>query len=258
MPMSAPAGARWGDAPERVALRDGEIHVFAASLEVPPPRLDELARLLAPSELERAARFRLERDRRRYVASRWSLRTILARYIGTPAAEIVFELGPHGKPALHAAQNGAALRFNMSRSHELTLIAVGRDLELGVDVEWIRPFPDALAVAGRMCAASEYEALRSVPAAEVGAAFLGLWTRKEAVVKALGLGLSQPLDAFALPLHPGTAPEPVELAGDRGVARLWALWLPPPQPGYVTALAWAGTPAPLRCWIFGGPQEPPH
>lgn len=224
----------------------GLIHVVTFSLDMPERRLRHCERLLSRDELARAERFHQARDRRRYVASRGQLKMILGRCLERDPAALRFRYGSHGKPALESGDGNERVRFNMSRSHELGILAIQLDEDLGVDLERVRPFPDALPVAQRLFAPQEHEALCARPAAELDAAFFGLWTRKEAVVKCIGLGLSYPMNAFSLSSRPGPSPEQVVVGGDAGAETRWLVPLPPPSPGYVAALATSGPPRPVR------------
>ncbi|WP_119154011.1 4'-phosphopantetheinyl transferase family protein [Caldimonas tepidiphila] len=156
---------------------------------------------LSHEELERAARFVFERDRRRHLAAHCALREILARATGREAAWLRFESGPHGKPALAPAASRCS--FNMSHSEDLALIAVAPRGELGVDVEVLREVPDALPLAERHFTARERQELLRAPAgAARHLAFLRGWTRKEACLKALGTGLSLEAAGFETGLAP--------------------------------------------------------
>jgi 4'-phosphopantetheinyl transferase len=239
----------WSPAPATLDLPSAETHVFVFPLEAPGRRLAELERQLSADELARADRFRHARDRRRYVVGRAELRTILGRYLGRRASQLRFRHGPHGKPALQDGSDAERLRFSVSRSHELALVAVQADDDVGVDVAHVRPLPDALEITGRFFAPQEREVLRSLPAAERDAAFFSYWTRKEAVVKSTGLGVSQGLDAFVL-ARPSEDGERVVIAGRGEPLTRWVRALPPPAAGYVAAVATAGGPRPLRCWTW--------
>jgi 4'-phosphopantetheinyl transferase len=238
----------WNASPPAVALPRAEIHVFAFTLQVPPARLQALERLLSPDELDRADRFRQAPDRRRYVAGRAQLRVILGRCLRRAPQDLEFRYSSHGKPALRGDRDDERLRFNVSRSQELGLVAVQWDDDLGVDVEHLRPFPDALGIAQRFFAPQEFDLLRSVPAAELDTAFFSYWTRKEAIAKSIGLGLSHPLDALVLARPPGAAVEQVVVTGTDEPALRWIVLVSPPAERYVAAVATAGGPRPLRCW----------
>jgi 4'-phosphopantetheinyl transferase len=182
---------------------------------------------------------------------RAQLRTVLGRYLGRAASQLEFRYGAHGKPALHGGSHDARVRFNMSRAHELGILAIQLDDDLGIDIERIRPFPDALHIAERFFTPDEHHTLRALPATELDAAFFRYWTRKEAVVKSLGLGLSQPMDAFTLSRHPGAAAERVAVGGAGGDVCRWLVALRPSAEGYVGALATAGPPSLPQCWFWG-------
>ena len=146
---------RWKSPPAKVGAPEGSIHVWAADL-------DDLMVLscvhesdLAPEELERAARFRSEEDRTRFVVRRAVLRMILARYLYKEPASLRFRRGPHGKPALDTPDDGRTIRFNASASDGLAVYAVTVEGEVGVDIEAIRLPQDWLEVTEDAFAASE-------------------------------------------------------------------------------------------------------
>ena len=248
----------WRAPPADLVLPAAEIHIFAFALDLPASLVGNLERLLSHDEVARAERFKLVRDRRRYIVGRARMRTILGRYLNREATHLQFCYGSHGKPALSGGSGGDRLRFNMSRSHGLGIMAIQLDSDLGIDLEHIRPFPDALPIAERLFAPEEYQALRSLPGAQLDAAFFSYWTRKEAIVKSIGLGLSHPMDAFALARHPGASEERVVITGAHGAATRWSLTVPPPSEGYVAALATAGALRPLRCWFWSDPPMHHH
>jgi 4'-phosphopantetheinyl transferase len=115
--------------------------------------------------------------------SRDALRAILGRYT---AGDLEFAHGPHGKPYLRDAPQ---LRFNLSHSGGVSLVAVALDVEVGVDIERLRPMPDCQAVAERFLAPEDAAALAETPAVEREREFFIRWTRSEAMWKARGIGL---------------------------------------------------------------------
>jgi 4'-phosphopantetheinyl transferase len=178
------------------SLSLAEIHLWSQSLAVPAV---EFANLLAPDERERAARFRFDVHRNRYIVGRGRLRQILGGYLGIDPAGIVFAVGDHGKPSL---AGGGELRFNLSHTGDLAVYAVTLEREVGVDVEQIRDLKED-GIPERFFSKSEVTALRSLPRAQQPEAFFNCWTRKEAYVKAHGHGLSIALDSFDVTLRPG-------------------------------------------------------
>jgi 4'-phosphopantetheinyl transferase len=126
-------------------------------------------------------------------ASHTALRCVLARYLDEDPAAIEFRVGEHGKPAL--ADPATALRFNLSHSGDLALIAVAEGREVGVDVERIRPRRNLLRLAERALDPAAAAAVRAAPPEDRLTAFHTAWTRHEAIAKCHGVGLRGPLPA---------------------------------------------------------------
>lgn len=243
----------WLSLPADLTLSSGEVHVWRASLDQPAWRFQKLAQTLSADEHARGERFRFERDRRRFIASHGVLRAILGRYLGVEPAQLQFCHRPYGKPALAETSNRSALRFNMSHSHELALYAITRDREVGVDLEYIRPVPDAEQIAERFFSAWENAAFQAIPADLKREAFFTCWVRKEAYVKARGNGLSLPLDQFDVSLTPGEPARLLDTRFDSQEASHWSLYDVTPGPGYVAAVAVQGPDCRIRCWE-GAPE----
>ncbi len=185
---------------------------------------------LAPDERDRAERYMFERDRRRFTVARTALRDLLGRYLQTPPEQIEFTYGERGKPSVP----GAPLDFNVSHSGEMALYGFTAGEPLGVDIEWMRPMPDALGIAERFFSVPEQEALRRVPPEHRERAFFAGWTRKEAYIKALGNGLFTSLESFAMTLD-----DPPRLLFDRedaDAAARWRVHAFDPAPGYAAAV----------------------
>jgi len=217
-----------------VELPAGVLHVWRASLDLPAPLGDRLASWLSPAERQRAARFRTRDLADRFVAGRGIVRDVLARYLGEEPARLRFGAGERGKPALDAPHGW--LRFNASNSGGLTLVAVAREMDVGVDLEELRPVPEATAIAERMLSRLEQETLRGLPEAQRELAFLHCWTRKEAFIKALGAGLWTGLDRFDVAFAPGQEPALLAVDGSAAEAARWTLRALEPGPGYVGAV----------------------
>ncbi len=200
-------------------------------------------------EQERALAFGRERLRRRFVAGRGMLRRILAGYVGVDPAELRFELGRHGKPRLRAPL--VEIQFNLAHCEDLAVVAVGRGPELGVDLERLRPIPKARRLAARYFSPAEQRWLEAEGSAEFDAAFLELWCRKEACLKATGEALSRALGSVAIGLvEAGRDIAPVGdfewgMAGDRRCG-LHSIALD----GHVAVLAWADPDSPRRLRAF--------
>jgi 4'-phosphopantetheinyl transferase len=209
------------DFPELVA---GTIHVWAVPLDVCKPQLAACESLLSHDERARAAKFVLDPPRQTFVISRAALRKILGQYLGVAATNVKFVYDAFGKPQLV----DAALSFNVAHSGELTLIAVSRAGQLGIDVERMRNVETSLEIAAKNFHADELNVMRTAHAAEAANVFLRCWTRKEAILKSMGVGLGYPLDAFNV-LTVSSIDTPVELPGheSHAAARYWLCDLDP-------------------------------
>lgn len=204
---------------------------------------------LAPGERERAARFRADPLRNRWLHAHVALRRILARELAVAPSTLLYESGAEGKPRL-ATPTGARLEFNLSDSADLALVAVSRAGPVGVDVEFMSPQPDLDGVAESHFAPEELEALRALPPGDRLDAFYRVWTRKEAFIKAVGSGLAYGLERFAVTV--ATRDARVTRVAE-GAASAWTLRsLSAPQ-GYAAALATPtrGMPVEERDWANG-------
>jgi 4'-phosphopantetheinyl transferase len=224
------------------ALVGGRVDVWAVDLDAP----GAAAESLSADERARAARFARAQDGRRWAAARGVLRALLAVYAGAEPAALRFALGPHGKPALACAGDGGPdVRFNLSHSGEVALIAFALGRELGVDVELPRrPLGDVAALAARVLGAQEAERLRALEARERERAFLRAWTRHEALVKCRGVGIGG--DAGERPDAAGAvAARGRPAATAESEPDPWVVELALDRPG-AAALAVVGGPCELR------------
>ena len=220
-------------------FQTGEVQVWRVELMQPEHVIQALRSTLEPDELFRADRFHFEKDRRAFVVSRGFLREIIGRYTNTRPEQLRFAYGPYGKPALEGR-----LRFNMSHSHDLALIALTEDHELGVDVEYMRADSASADIARRFFSPVEVEIFNSLAEEDQVAAFFRCWTRKEAFIKATGKGLSQPLDGFDVTLGPREPAALLRVDGED--ASRWTLSDVKIDEGYAAALAVEGRVSEIR------------
>jgi 4'-phosphopantetheinyl transferase len=196
--------------------------------------------MLSPDEQERAARFRFERHRDAYVASRGTLRQVLSRYLHVPAAEIRFAYGPHGKPSttpVEGIPSPPGVEFNLSHSGEVALVAVTQGRRVGVDVERMRADLASEAIARRYFSPREVTALLALPESSRLAGFFACWCRKEAYLKARGDGLTHPLNAFDVTLAPHEPPQLLATRHGEDEAHRWKLHALEVGAEYAAALA---------------------
>ena len=220
-------------------LQRGAVHLHWFSTDVSGFHLNALEPWLDVQERARSRRFRFELDRDRYVARRGQLRSLLGYYLKEAPDRLEFDVGPNGKPALQQKNDSAKIQFNVSHSEGVAVAAIALDVELGVDIERIRPFVDRTSIAERMFTPGEQRRLSAVPKTARAAVFFNYWTRKEAVVKSTGQGLSYPFDRIDLSAGVG-AVEQVDLESNGAHTFRWVVPVPQLQEGFVTALAVAG------------------
>ncbi len=238
----------WPRGPANLRLSAGDVHVWCLPLDVPPDEADSLRSVLSDDERQRADRFHFDDHRRRFAVGRARLRQLLASYLNESAERLRFQYGRLGKPALAAAWRESRIQFNVSNSHEMALCALALDRDLGVDVEHIRPLDNFDGLAERYYATCELDTIRALPEDQRLTGFFNCWTRKEALLKAVGTGLSFPLDQVVVTLVPGEPARLLSFQGHADSAGGW--WLEGFQPatGYVAAVASPGDEPQVRLW----------
>lgn len=223
----------WTPARPVPPLDDGEVQVWRLRVDLEGQSREAasaIAEAVIAEEYERAARFRQEADRQRFLQGRLLLRTFLGHHLGIAPRDVSFLKGEFGKPEVQrqveaggsaaAAARAGILRFNLAHSGEWLLFGLARDRELGVDVEQHRVMSDAIDIARRFFAPPEVAALEALDPALHHDTFFRVWTRKEAIVKATGQGISAGLDRFAVSAD---APADVTLRGLDGDPT-WERW----------------------------------
>jgi 4'-phosphopantetheinyl transferase len=189
-------------------------------LAVPELSLD--SRILCDQERARLDRFVFAHNRAEYLAAHVLLRAVLSAYVDFLPSQWRFVEGVNGRPEI-AGEDAAWLRFNLSRTTGLVVVALARCSDIGVDVEDVCRAKAPLEIADEYFAPSEVQALRALPDVQQDSAFFDYWTLKEAYIKALGLGLSAPLERFAFELRSRERPcLGVSLGGD---SREWQFQL---------------------------------
>jgi 4'-phosphopantetheinyl transferase len=232
-----------GPLEQRLELVDGEVHLWVARLEAAESTFARAFSWLSPDEVERADRFRFDKHRSAFVLGRAVLRALLASYLRIPPEEASFVYGPKGKPALAGAT--CPLDFNVSNSGDLAAYAFTLGCEIGVDVEHRRRLLEIEGIARRFFAPEEVTELMALSEGERPEGFFNCWTRKEAYIKAVGDGLSVPLDSFQVTLEPGVPARMVALDGSAAAAERWTLHAFTPEPDYAGAIAYRDRERPL-------------
>jgi len=229
-----------------------EVHVWRAALDLPIARVASLEQTLAAAERTRAGQFHFERDRTHFIVARGLLRTILGRYLGRDPRTLRFSSNTYGKPGLAQEFGGdASLSFNVTHAGGMALYAVTRNRAIGIDLEGIRMDVECDSISEHFFSLRERRLLRALPSEQRPEAFFHCWTRKEAYVKARGLGLSIALDQFDVSVSPAEPAALLETREEGQDSSHWSLHDLPVGEGYVAALAVEGDPQ-LLFWESSG------
>jgi 4'-phosphopantetheinyl transferase len=224
--------------PATTELPGGEVHVWHASLDegCGPSDRD----LLDAAERARADRLHTEKLKARFTRSRALLRMILSSYVERAPETLRFEEGPEGKPRLTEPHG---VRFNLSHSGSVWMLATASDREVGIDVERITRRLDLEGVARRMFPPDERDTLLALPEEAQKLAFFRCWATREAIVKGMGVGMFTVSERFEIDADPNAALR-VRSRSDFP----WRVGVVPAPPGFVSVLAVDGVPERIRSW----------
>jgi 4'-phosphopantetheinyl transferase len=234
--------SNWLPSLDHLDLQPHQVDVWRISLDLPPASVKSLESNLSADEAQRAERFHFPTGREHYIVAHGVLRDLLARYLHCEPSQLDFSTTDYGKPIL----NSHKLEFNLSHSGDFALLAITQEYKVGVDVERIRPELEHESIARRFFSPNEVSELMALPSEQREIAFFNAWTRKEAYIKAQGLGLSLPLDSFDVSLTPN---KPAILRAIRPDARAafdWTLLSLDVEPNYTAAAAVEGQSLEIR------------
>ncbi len=225
--------------PPKFTLDEQTIHIWTIPINSSEFVAARLFDHISPEEQQRSERFAFAHLKRAFVLTHGALRILLAKYIGERPRDIQFTYGQYGKPSV---PNARSIHFNISHSGYIASFAFTQGLEIGIDVEQLRVLSDMDDIARRFFSADEVADLLSLPSELRRLAFFLCWTRKEAYIKAIGGGLSIPLDSFRVTLIPGQPPSLMHPGEKRFSNSIWTLTdieLAPPYAG-AGAVAYPG------------------
>jgi 4'-phosphopantetheinyl transferase len=256
--LAAPSGGTadplsfsWDFCSRPPGLGRRDVHVWAVSLDCPASaRFGSALDTLSDDERARAGRFHFGRDRRRFIIGRAALRALLGQYLEIDPAAVAFVYGPSGKPMLGPGID-AELKFNLAHSGCLALYAVTRYCDVGIDTERLRMIPELEEIAGHYFSPEENAQLLSLPWALRSEAFLIGWTRKEAYLKARGIGLPA-LREIEVSVRRGELKLRSRVAHDPLAASSWSLEDLHPASGYVAALVTGRSDVQVFHWTRSG------
>ncbi len=216
------------------------LQVWCADLDAIELALEQVSELATDEERQRASRFRKIRDARRFLARRYCVREVIASFLEVDPKEVLITRLPSGKPVVDTSGLTRPARFSSSTSENRLVVGITPNCELGIDVETLRPFPDWEPIAARFFSAGENEYLRS-RSETATTEFLRLWTAKEAVLKAIGKGVTDSMNQFEVEidasghcrirwLAPSCRPWNVIVSGT------WKIVMFSPTPGFAATL----------------------
>lgn len=215
-----------------MALTPAPVALWQIELRASPAALPRLWSQLSEEERDRADRFVFPHHRERFIVAHAALRQILGETLGQPPATIEFRKGSHDKPYLTTG----SLHFNLSHSADQAVVACSTEAEVGVDIEQIRDRMELDSMARQVFSPSERAKLMALRGDVKRDAFFRTWSRKEAFIKALGLGLARELGSFDVPLDPAVPARLTATRPDPSEASRWRMWDLPAPPGFMAAV----------------------
>jgi 4'-phosphopantetheinyl transferase len=238
----------FGLPPTRIKLRHDEVQVWYSFLNNSARQCAAYDKVLSEKEKERASRFVREIDKTHYILRTGILKKLITRYSGLQPENLQLSYGPYGKPTLDHAINVAHLCFNMSESSGHALYAFTQNREIGVDIEQIRDIPEMEHIVRLHFSEAERAVFASLLAQEKIKSFFNVWTRKEALIKALGGGLSIPLTKLDLSFSSGKPR--TFISGDEVLNHRaqWTIQDVSPSPECAAAVAVEGSGFTIKCW----------
>jgi len=238
----------WKAASADVEPDSDHVDVWRISTQLDGPQLNAFESVLSAHQRERAARLRVDEKRRQYIVAQGLTRRILGRAVSASPQAVEFVRGPKGKPYLGGAAAAQGIQFNMTHTSHLALIAVTRRGEVGIDIERIRRNLAWEKLARRYFSAHEQAAFRAQPADARLRAFFVCWTRKEAVLKAIGTGIGGGLGSFDVSVDPDSPPRLLENRWNGRFHGHWSMTHLEPGEPYVATLVTEYGGVRLRCW----------
>lgn len=220
-------------------------HIWCVPLQAEQKQLQQWWRLLSPDEQKKAERYHFEKNTRQYIQTRGILRELLGEYLDSPPKSIEFGYNEYDKPTLKSKNK---LKFNVSHSGEMALLAFNWEDEIGVDIEDSTREIEIDVVAKHFFSPNEVNTLLALPLSEQQPTFFNCWTRKEAIIKALGTGLAFPLNQFEVSMKVGSPARLLATHWDPEEAANWYMASFTPAENYIGAFAVRGLVSDLQLW----------
>lgn len=243
----------WKDASLADSLQPDQVHVWMFHMNTTPPGIKRFYPVLSEDEKQRSERFVHFMHRKRFIASQGFMRHVLGRYLALPPEAIRYTRKHNGKPILDPRVHATPLHFNLSHSSHFAMLAVSRNLEVGMDVEYMDRKNQWQKLILRFFTESEQQAIFQLPPAQQQQAFFQVWTRKEAHMKVTGQGLHLAPTQFTVTVPP-QAPQ-LLAQNDMPEAQLsrWCMYdiqLPESARAYCACLSVEGEARDIEQFIF--------
>jgi len=223
-------------------LKENMLHVWCISLDELQQFLPVLRRNLSEDELSRSEMYHFQKDKNSFILRRSILRILISNYLEIDVRQIQFCCGKWGKPGIASNYCNKPFNFNLSHSKNLLLYAFARKREVGIDIEHVRPIPEAAQIVESNFSNKEKKVFSELSEDLRKESFFRLWTRKEAFLKATGKGLDQSLDSVDATSSDGF----LQIQKNEEISSNWHIEDLFPAPGFSAAYAIEGT-APLKC-----------
>ena len=237
--------SEWLVAPgENLQLNENDIDIWLFHLNISPPRIKHFYPLLSDEEKERSEKFHNYIHRKRFIASHGFMRSTLSRYLDIPAEQLIIKKSNDGKPFLELADKQPGIRFNLSHSHNMALLGICLDDEIGIDIEYIERKNNWQGIINRFFTKPEQKSIFALAEDQQKKAFFETWTRKEAHMKVTGLGLRLAPTQFTVSTPPDAA-KLIEYINDNNInAAKWSMAdikMPELADDYCASLSYEGT-----------------
>lgn len=225
----------------------GELHIWSVRINDHNDRLEKYWQLLNEQEIQKARAFKFIKDRRCFIIARGALRSLLGSYLHISPGGIEFKYGPYGKPCI---QDTRMINFNISHSRNMILLGFVKKATIGIDIEYTKREVDVKKIAKHFFSKEEISSLAAIDEPYQLGAFYNCWTRKEAFIKALGSGLSFPLDQFVVSLDDASKARLIETKWDIYEKEKWTLQAIKPEEDYIGAVSVKGEINDVHYWKY--------
>jgi 4'-phosphopantetheinyl transferase len=242
----------WPLASPEALMGSNEVHVWRACFDVSVPQCENLLAILSADEIERAMRFHFEKDKIRFIAARGILRQILGRYLNISPEKFYFGYTSYGKPFVENSEGYDPMFFNLSHAGDFALFAFSHSGNIGIDIEKIRNDVAVMQIAGRFFSEQEIRSLEAVDGSRQIELFFQYWARKEAFIKAIGEGVSFPLEKCDVSSVAGSGLFPVTLLNNPTENARWHVQDLFPKNGYTAAIVVEEKDCEFSYWDYSG------